>query len=264
MDLKIDGKVAVVMGASRGLGRATAEELAKAGCRVVAVARRLPELETAVKGLRELGAQAVAVSADVGTRSGVEHMIKEARAAFGPPDIIVFNNGGARFSRFENATDEEYLKAFNNVVMGLVWCVQEVVSDMKAARWGRIVSIGSMCAKEPHREVPMVLHNLARPAAVGLSKTLSNELAPFGITVNTVAPGSIDTDNFHKNYEREAASRNIDLSQLFEAKSAHIPMRRFGRPEEIAAACAFLCSVPAAYITGQTIVVDGGKVASLY
>ncbi len=264
MDLGIKGKVAVVMGASRGLGKASAIELARAGCKVIAVARRQPDLDAAVEEIRAAGGEAEAAIADVGSKAGVAHMFNVARQKFGNPEIVIFNNGGARFSRLEDATDEEYLKAFNNIVMGFTWCVAEVVPAMKAAGWGRIVSIGSMCAKEPHREIPMVLHNFARPAAVGLSKTVSNELARFGITVNTVAPGSIATENFFKNYEREGQTESAALDEIVSAKVQNIPAARLGRPEEIAAACAFLCSTRASYITGQTLVVDGGKVQSLY
>jgi 3-oxoacyl-[acyl-carrier protein] reductase len=131
---------------------------------------------------------------------------------------------------------------------------------MKAQRWGRIVTVGSMAVRQIHRHVPHTVPNAYRLAAIGLSKTIADEVAEFGITVNTIGTGSIATENFISTF-REIADRNgEDYDEMLVKKAANIPMKRFGKPEEMAAACAFLCSELAGYITGVTLLVDGGKV----
>jgi 3-oxoacyl-[acyl-carrier protein] reductase len=149
--------------------------------------------------------------------------------------------------------------------MGFNWCVREALPGMRDAGWGRIVTLGSLCAREPHRAFPMVLHNLGRPAQIGFSKNLANEVGVDGITVNTVGTGMIDHDGeaVRRAYMPHAEKRGLSFEEIQEFRTSSIPVRRAGTAEELAAACVFLCSKPAAFITGQLLLVDGGLVASL-
>jgi 3-oxoacyl-[acyl-carrier protein] reductase len=144
--------------------------------------------------------------------------------------------------------------------MGFTWAAREVVPAMKGNSWGRIVTLGSLCAKEPHKDFPMALHNFGRPAQVGLSKTLANELGQFGITVNTIATGMLDHDGFAV---ARAYDRNLSAEEIYRLRIKDIPLKRTDTARELGDLCAFLCSERAAFLTGQTILLDGGRVGSL-
>ncbi|MDB5713980.1 MAG: 3-oxoacyl-ACP reductase [Sphingomonadales bacterium] len=267
MNRGIGGKVAIVFGASRGLGRAVAEQLGSNGCRVVVVARSIVRLEETVEAMQRVGADAWPVACDITSRASIKDMIASVRRDVGSPDIVVYNNGGPADSSFDTASDEEFMEGYMSQVMGFVWAVREVVPDMKARGWGRLVTLGSMAAKEPHREMPMVIHNVTRPAALGLSKSLSVELAPFGITVNTIGTGLIDggdDNSFRKTVRGQAEMLGVGFDELLASRLRTVPVGRGGRPDEVGSLCAFLCSQDAGFITGQLIVLDGGKVRSLF
>lgn len=263
MDLGITGKIALVTGGSRGLGLSVAERLGQEGCRLAIAARDKTRLETAVGKLRAQGFETDGFSADIATPDGVEDLKTQLIAAGLQPDILVFNNGGPPNPSFDDASDEDYLIAYRRMVMGFNWCVKAVLPGMKQRGWGRIVTLGSMCVKEPHTELKMVLHNLIRPAAVGLSKTISDEIGEFGITVNTIGTGTIDggdeESTFRVNYRKLAKERGITFEEMKAQRVAPVPMRRTGDPSEVAGLCAYLCSDLAGYITGQTILIDGGR-----
>jgi 3-oxoacyl-[acyl-carrier protein] reductase len=150
------------------------------------------------------------------------------------------------------------------MVMALVWMTRAVAPDMKAAGWGRLVTVGSICAKEPHRGLPLVTANVTRVGAVALNKSLSAELGPFGITVNTLATGGFMTERYRSYMQRIADERGSDFDEAVAARRTDIPVGRLGNPEEMAAVAAFLCSARASYLTGQMIVVDGGRVETLW
>lgn len=263
MDLNIGGRTAIVTGGTRGLGRAVAAELGREGCRVVVVGRSQANLDAALAGMREEGSEVSGLTSDTTRRDGVARAFRFARETYGAPDIVVFNNGGPPNHAFAEARDEDYEEAYRRCVLAFAWCVQEAAPDMKARGWGRFVTLGSMCVKEVHRELPMVLHNLARPAALGLCKTLSDELARYGVAVNTIGTGSFDTgeenSTFRINYRAAAAARGISFEAAVAQRVGPIPAQRLGRADELAALAAFLCSDRAGYITGQTIVIDGGR-----
>jgi NAD(P)-dependent dehydrogenase (short-subunit alcohol dehydrogenase family) len=181
-----------------------------------------------------------------------------------PPDIAVANVYGADRALFEQASDELFREGYDKIIMSSVYLARAVLPHMKARRWGRYLTIGSFCAKQPHSSIPLTVDNVSRAGAVALSKSLSNEFGPFGITVNTVAPGFIDTDMARAWMAQLATERGRDPQLEAAALNDKIPVRRLGRPDEFAAVCAFLCSELASYITGQTIVVDGGLVPCLY
>jgi 3-oxoacyl-[acyl-carrier protein] reductase len=263
MDLQVSGRVAVVTGGSRGLGRAVAETLAAEGCRVAVLARdaaACAEVATAI------GGNAIAVAVDLASRQSIAAAFAEVRERLGPPAILVYNNSGAPDSFFDEAADEDYLEAFQLLVMGLSWCAKEVIPAMSEAGWGRIVTLGSICAKEPHRDLlPMVLHNITRPAQLGLSKTLANELGASGITVNTIGIGPFAHDGTARlRAYKHLQARGVATDGLAEARLKTIPLGRNGRADELAALTAFLCSEKAGFITGQTVFIDGGLTRSLY
>ena len=263
MDLGIAGKVALVTGGSRGLGLACAERLGQEGRRVVIAARDPERIQRAVDKMRGKGVEAYGFSADIATKAGIEELAAELKAKGLEPDILVFNNSGPPNPNFEDATDEEYLVAYQRMVMAFNWAVKATLPAMKQRRWGRIVTLGSYCVKEPHSELKMVLHNLIRPAAVGLSKTVADEVGEFGITVNTIGTGTIDggdeESTFRVNYRKRAAERGISFEEMKAIRVAPIPMQRAGEPSEVAGLCAYLASDLAGFITGQTVLIDGGK-----
>jgi 3-oxoacyl-[acyl-carrier protein] reductase len=263
MDLELSGKVAAVTGGSRGLGRAVAETLAAEGCRVAVLAR---DVAACVEVAGAIGDAAIAIAVDLSSRASIAAAFAHVREKLGPPTILVYNNSGAPDSFFDEAEDEDYLEAYQLLVMGLSWCAKEVVPAMREAGWGRIVTLGSICAKEPHRDpLPMVLHNIARPAQLGLSKTLANELGASGITVNTIGIGPFAHDGTARlrAYEH-LQERGIATDGLAETRLKTIPLGRYGRADELAALAAFLCSEKAGFITGQTVFIDGGLTRSLY
>lgn len=266
MDLGIAGKVALVTGGSRGLGLACAKRMGQEGCRVVIAARDEGRIARAVDQLRGQGIDAHGFSADIATSEGVANLGARLKETGLEPDILVFNNSGPPNPNFEDATDEDYLVAYQRMVMGFNWAVKAVLPTMKQRRWGRIVTLGSYCVKEPHSELKMVLHNLIRPAAVGLSKTIADEVGEFGITVNTIGTGTIDggdeESTFRVNYRKRAKERGISFEEMKALRVAPIPMQRAGEPSEVAGLCAYLCSGLAGFITGQTVLLDGGKARS--
>jgi 3-oxoacyl-[acyl-carrier protein] reductase len=257
--LGLDGRVALVSGASAGMGLAIARELAAEGAHVVMAARREAPLQTAVEGIRASGGSAIGVAADMTVREDVAKVAAHARATYGDPLIVIANVRPVNRFSFEETSDEDFRLSMEQIVMSTVFLAREFSPAMKAARWGRFLSLGSVCMKEPHRFYNIILSNTFRPATLGLHRSLSNEFAPFGITVNGIAPGHIDTSANADTHEGGAASMASKVEE-----EPRIPMGRPGTPEEVAGVCAFLCSDRASYITGQTISVDGGYTRGLF
>lgn len=267
MDLGIAGKLAVVTGGSRNVGRAVAEALAADGCRVIIVSRGIEDGSEAAAAIRASGHDAAAVCGDVGRHENIPPLFAQIREEFGNPDILVYSNGGPPDSLAGQASVEEYRNGYELAVVSFLKAVEEVVPHMKQSGWGRIVTLGSMCARHPHKEVPMIVHNIVRPAALGAARTLANELGPHGITVNTIGTGRIDsgeTGSFRRTYRTVATRRGVPPETLMSQMLAGIPVARAGRPEEAGALCTFLCSDRAGFITGQLIMLDGGQNNNLY
>lgn len=255
MDLGLKGKVAIVSGASSGMGRAIAGELAKEGARVALAARGAERLTAVRREIQAAGGAAVETVADMTTVDGVKGAHDACIRAFGPPDIAIANVRPLNRFGFDESSDDDFRVIYEQLVLSVVHLVREVAPAMKQRKWGRIVIIGSVCGKEPHRFYNLILSNTGRAAALGLNRSLSNELAAFGITVNTVLPGVIDTGVLQQ-VETSGGKRVEDVPR--------IPLGRTGKPEEIAAMCSFLCSERAGYVTGQAIAVDGGYTRGLY
>lgn len=263
MDLGIAGKVGLVTGGTHGMGRIVAEQLGAEGVKVVIVARGQAGLDETVAAIEDKGGKAIGVSADMTDLSSYAYMVERATAAFGAPDIAIFTPVAPPSGSFDEFDDADFDRAYAYIVKAFAHFARAVAPAMKERGWGRIVTIGSGAAKSPARRSVLnfdyVLANTVRPAGLGLSRSLADELAPYGITVNTVPPGFIDTGaNYTAFFEKCARDADMEFDAFMTAFLKRIPANRFGRPEEVGALVAFLCSQDAGYINGQYIVVDGG------
>lgn len=263
MDLGIAGKVTLVFGGSKGIGFGCAEQFAAEGCRVVIAARTSGPLEDAVRAISASGGQAAGIAADCTTKEGIASAVDAATAAFDPPDILIFNVDSGPKGAFLDVGDDVFAAAHTNNVMAFRWAVQAVIPHMQQQHWGRILTIGTNSVKQPHRKLPRAAQNTYRVGALALSKTLSAELGPFGITVNTLGTGAIATPQFREVFTSIASAKGQTYEEHVAERVAEWPIRRMGTPEDMAAAAAFLCSDLAGYITGQVLVVDGGNIESL-
>lgn len=240
MDLGIRGKRALVLGASRGLGRATAAALVKEGARVAIVSRNPQRLQEAAS---EIGAE-LALPADLDQPGAARAVVEAALARWGGLDILVTNTGGPAKAGFLDVTPEAWLAGFQSLWLGAVDAVQAALPGMIAQRWGRVLLVTSVAAKEP---MPgLTVSNGLRAGLLNLSKSLSDEVAQHGITVNALLPGYTRTE------------RMVELGVTDSQIAAQVPARRMGTADEFAALAAFLASEPAGYITGQAIACDGG------
>ncbi len=262
MDLGLKGKVALVAAASKGLGRAVADELAAEGCKVVICARDGAVLkQTATEISDRHSADVLPVEADVSTSAGVRALHAAAVAKFGSLDIVVTNAGGPPSGKFEDIPLEEWERAFHLTLMSAVEIVYLALPAMKERKWGRILNITSIAAKQPVDN--LILSNSLRAAVTGFARTLANEVAPFGITVNNLLPGYTLTDRVEQLTRASAAKEGVEVSEVLARWESQIPMKRLGEPREFAALAAFLASDRASYITGQSIGIDGGWIRSL-
>jgi len=264
VDLGITGKSAIVSGSSKGIGRAVAQALAAEGCNVLMTARGEADLATAADEVRgQARGDVHHVAADMTAQEDVDRVVDVGLRRYGAVDIAISNVAGPKSLGFEGTDDQAYVDAYRSMVLSVVWLARGVLPSMRSAGWGRIVNIGSDCVKDVHREVPLLLANITRAASLGLLKTLSDEVAPDGITVNNIGVGGILTENRITFHERFAASRGIDVADVQNANADHIPVGRFGDPSELAATVVFLCSTQAAFITGETVAVNGGRSRTL-
>lgn len=264
LDFGLAQKLAFVTGTSRGIGRGLSELLAAEGCKAVMLARDPAIVESAAADLREKYGNTVGMAVDLTSKDEVFVAFENIRDEHGDPDILVYNNSGARGCFSYEEKDEDYEHALRILILGFAWCVQNVLPAIREKKWGRIVTMGSICAQEPHRDYAAILHNLGRPAQICMSKTLANKLGECGISVNTIATGTVDHDggSVRRSWDSARVS-SLDDEEIQRRRLRNVPMRRAGTLNEIGSLCAFLCSEQAGYIHDQTISIDGGRVAYL-
>ena len=254
-------RVALVMAASRGLGRACAEALARGGHRLVVCARNPDGVDETVAALGAIGAEAVGVQADVALPQELEAVFQKADKAFGRLDVLVANAGGPPPGGFMDASDHQWQLAFELTLMSAVRATRLAIPRMRRNRYGRIVVIGSSSVKQPIDN--LVLSNVFRPALLGMIKTVAREVAQDGITANIVSPGRIDTDRVRTLDEHRAKAQGTSYEEVRQSSERSIPAQRYGKPEDVGAVVAFLASEAAGYVTGQSVLVDGGMVSAL-
>jgi 3-oxoacyl-[acyl-carrier protein] reductase len=253
MDLGIAGRKAVICASSRGLGRACALALAQAGCEVVINGRDGKALDATAAELRRVtGAKVTPVQGDVATSAGQAALL----GACPQPDILVNNNAGPPFSDFRQLTRQQMLDGVVANMVAAIELTQRVIDPMVSKKFGRIVNITSGSVK-----MPLAGLDLSSGARAGLTAFLAGvarSVAASNVTINFLLPGTFDTERLHSNIGANAKNRGISINDARTQRMATVPAKRFGSPDEFGAACAFLCSAQAGYITGQNLLIDGG------
>jgi 3-oxoacyl-[acyl-carrier protein] reductase len=258
MDLKLTGKVAIVLASSKGLGKAIATTLAQEGATVIIASRNTDELNKTASEITKLtGTEVIAIPADVAQVADTENLINEVAGRYGKVDILVNNAGGPPFDLFEKFNDEQWQKAFELNLLSFARLSRLALPHMQKVGSGRIINIISGSVKSVLAN--SVLSTTMRMGVVGMAKMMADELGPHNITVNNVAPGLILTDRI-----KHTLPPGQDPDEAMKQRAANIPLRRIGDPKELAALVAFLVSEQASYITGTTIPVDGGASRSIY
>jgi 3-oxoacyl-[acyl-carrier protein] reductase len=262
MDFGLKDKVALVAASSQGLGRAVAEELAAEGASLVLCARDSQMLDQAAAGIAERSnTRVLAVPADVTVIDDIKRVVDAGIERFGRIDILVTNAGGPPAGRFEQLTREQWEQAIRLTLLSAVELTRQVLPGMKERRWGRILNITSIAVKQPVEN--LLLSNSLRAGLTGFARTLANEVAADGITVNNVLPGYTRTERLDELAQMMAEKQGISPSEFRGKWEKEIPMGRLGEPREFAAVVAFLASERASYVTGTSIQVDGGWIKSL-
>jgi 3-oxoacyl-[acyl-carrier protein] reductase len=257
METGLKNRVAIVAASSQGLGRATAEAFAAEGCHLALCARNRQALTAVAENLRaRYQVQVLAEPFDVTDANAVRDFVTAVVEKFGGVDICVTNAGGPPAKGFLATTVEEWRRAIDLNFMSTVYFAHEVIPHMQKKRWGRIITITSVTTKQPVGD--LVYSNAARAAVVGLVKSLANEFGKDGILVNNVGPGFTATDRLKELAKSRSAACNITEKEIFESWAADTPLKRLGEPRELADTIVWLASERASYITGQTILVDGG------
>jgi 3-oxoacyl-[acyl-carrier protein] reductase len=262
MDLGLHGRVAIVAAASKGLGRAVAHELAAEGTRVAICSRDLQSIKEAAAEIERLTKQKVFFRAvDVRHGEAIASFVADVEKEFGRVDICVTNSGGPPSHTFADTKPEEWRDAIEQLLMSTVFFARETLPRMKKNNWGRFITITSSAVKQPVDG--LLLSNSVRAAVTGLARTLANEYAAFGITVNNVCPGYTRTARLDNLAKSISARLDVKAEEVFAGWAREIPAGRIGTPEEFAAVVTFLASERASYVNGTSIAVDGGLVRSL-
>jgi len=257
MDTGLKNRVAIVAASSQGIGRATAEAFAAEGCRIAMCARNAPALKAAADKIRkQYSVEVLDQTLDVTDADAVHRFVDAVVAKFGAADVCVTSAGGPPAKGFLAASLEEWRKAVDLNFHSTVYFAREVIPHMQRKHWGRIITMTSITTKQPVAD--LVISNAVRAAVVGLVKSLANEFGKDGILVNNVGPGYTATDRLKELAKSRSAALGKSEKEIFEGWAADAPLQRLGEPREVAETIVWLASERASYITGQTVLVDGG------
>ena len=263
MDLGLRGKVALVTASSQGLGRAVAEELAMEGASLILCARSEEKLKATCDWIHQrTNSPVMGVAGDLSSAEDVERIVREGNERYGQIEILVTNTGGPPSAPFEKLSRDEWNEAGRSLLTSVLELSRLVLPGMKERSWGRILNITSIAAKQPVEN--LIISTSLRAAVTGFAKSLADEVAPFGITVNNILPGFTLTERVEQLAAATALSEGIEAAEVRSRWQAAIPMKRLGTPQEFAALAAFLVSERASYITGTSVPVDGGWLRSLF
>ena len=261
MKIDLSGRVALVAGASAGLGYASALGLAKAGASLAICARTEDKVAAAAATLESEGVEVLGIPTDVTSVEQIDALAAAALERFGTVDILVNNAGGPPPGTFDDLSEADWRAAIDLTLMSAVELTRRLLPGMRAQRWGRIINITSTSVKQPVDG--LLLSNSIRMAVIGWAKTLANEVGPDQVVINNVCPGYTTTERLGQLAANIAARDDIAEDQVFENWAAQVPLRRLATPEEFANVVVFLASEEAAYVHGATIAVDGGRSQSV-
>jgi 3-oxoacyl-[acyl-carrier protein] reductase len=262
MDLGLKGRSVIVAASSQGIGRATAEAFAREGCKLGMCARNQDALRAAAEAIQQRYGVLVTWSAtDVTDAGAVRAFVSQVERQFGGVDVCVTNAGGPPAKQFLDTTDDDWQSAVEHNLLSIVYFAREVIPLMRRKGWGRLITITSLTVKQP--VTPLVLSNAVRAGVTGLVRSLANEFGRDGILVNNVGPGYTATERLRELAEVQARAAGVSLEEIFLRYSADTPLGRVARPEEVADAIVWLASERASFITGQTMLVDGGAYKGL-
>ncbi len=257
MDLGLKTRVALIAASSQGIGLATAEAFAAEGCRIAMCSRNNQTLQSAAEKIRKHhNTEVLAEALDVTDPAAISRFVAGVAAKFGAVDICVTNAGGPPAKGFLSATLDDWQRAISANFLSTVYFAREVIPHMQRKHWGRIITITSITTKQPVAD--LVLSNAVRAAVVGLVKSLANEFGKDGILVNNVAPGFTATDRLKELAKSRSTASGKNEQEIFDAWAADAPLKRLGEPREVAEIIVWLASDRASYVTGQTVLVDGG------
>ncbi|MDH5680052.1 MAG: SDR family oxidoreductase [Spirochaetota bacterium] len=263
MELNLNNKVALVAASSTGLGLETALHLSLEGAKVIITSRSKEKLQKAASHIESRSnREPDYFPCDLTLKDQRETLISSILQKHKKVDILITNSGGPPTGPFVDFSEADWLSAFQLNFISIQSLISKLIGPMKQSGWGRIVNITSISAKQPIDG--LILSNAVRAAVLGMAKTLSNELASFGVTVNNVCPGYTLTDRVKDLAGSLALQRGVSEEEVYRAWEDSIPMKRLGKPEELASLICYLCSEQASYITGTTIQCDGGAIKSLF
>lgn len=263
MELNLQNKIVLVTASSMGIGRAAAELFIKEGCKVAICSRYKENLLKTVKEIKSLyNVEPLWIVCDINKLEDIENTVKVVSETYGDINILVNNCGGPPAGFFEDMKDEDWEFAFEQILMSTVRFTRLVLPGMKAKNWGRIINITSLSVKQPVDN--LILSNSLRSAVTAFAKTLSNQVGKFNITVNNVAPGYTLTSRLYELAVVKAKQSGISHEEVLSSMANEVPMKRLARPDEVASLIVYLASEQAGYITGSTIMVDGGVVKATY
>jgi len=263
MDLGLRERVAIVTGSSQGIGKAIALGLSQEGAKVTICARNEKQLNKTTKEIESAtGVKVYAAQADLTKEDDIRRLVAKTSKRFGRIDVLINNTGGPPSTTFQETSMEHWREAVNLLLMSVVTACTEVIPHMQKRRWGRIINMTSIAAKQPAER--LVLSNTLRAGILGLTKTLSNELAEDGILVNAVCPGWTLTKRVEELAKTQAKTTGKIYKEIVKGWESQIPLRRLAQPKEIADLVVFLASERASYITGAVFQVDGGVTKGLF